>query len=565
VKSAVFGTRRSERAGRDALSPLDAALAPALAEGSWRVPSRFNFTRDVVEVLAQDPRRQALTFLGSDGVIEPRTFLQLAQGAARWSAYLHEHGIGPGDRMLVVEAATPDWVEIMLAGIKLGVVTVPCARDLPAAALGIRIAAVGAKLVVASRTAEAELAGIDEPPPVLYVDDARREAYRLPKEAPTHDTSASDPAFIVSTSGKSNGPRLVLHTHGSTFAARAHTQHWLDAGLGDVVWCTAPANSAQALWSTLLGPWSRGAEIVLREGPLDPVEQLDLVYRLGVTVLCQAPAEYRVLTESGQLARFRSVRPRRLVSTGECLSADLIEAFEEQWGLTIQDGYGQAETGVITGHRDGVGVRSGSMGQPLPGFEVAVIDPAGNELPPRSEGDLALRGRPPSLFAGYWNAPDETEAAFRGDWYLTGDFGMRDDDGFLWFRGRTGDVLARTEDISDSFEIYEEPTLPVSPVEHTEVPVGAAAVALAQESSEWHLVERPEPAPAPAGEGGLADDDVLTRAAPLWARITATIWLLLVGVLVGGAAIPHANDTPRVVPPSEDVPNTICLPPSPRP
>lgn len=506
------------------------------------MPSKFNFTRDVVEVLAQDPRRQALTFLGSDGVIEPRTFLQIAQGAARWSAYLHEHGIRPGDRMLVVEAATPDWVEIMLAGIKLGAVTVPCSQDLPAAALGIRIAAVDAKLVVASRAAEAEFAGIYEPPPVLYVDDARREAHRLPKEAPTHDTSADDPVFIVPTSGKTDGPRLVLHTHGATFAARAHTQHWLDAGQGDVVWCTAPVNSAQALWSTLLGPWSRGAEIVLREGPLDPTEQLDLVYRLGVTVLCQTPAEYRTLAESGQLARFRSVRPRRLVSTGECLSADLIETFEEQWGLTIQDGYGQAETGVIAGHRDGVGVRSGSMGRPLPGFEVAVIDKAGNELPAGSEGDLALRGRPPSLFAEYWNAPAETKTAFRGEWYLTGDLGMRDDDGFLWFRGRAGDAIH------------------VPLAEPSSLPVSSVAVDLAPESAEWHVVERPEPAPS-----GPREREVLTRSAPLWARATATIWLLLVGVLVGGAAIPHASDTPRVVPPGEDVPNTICLPPSPRP
>jgi acetyl-CoA synthetase len=503
------------------------------------VPKRFNFARDVVEVLADDPRRQALTFLGSDGVIEPRTFLQIAQGAARWSAYLHEHGIGPGDRMLVVEAATPDWVEIVLAGMKLGAVTVPCARDLPAAALGIRIAAVGAKLVVASRAAEGELAGVDEAP-VLYVDDARRDAHRLPKEAPTHDTSADDPVFIVSTSGKTNGPRLVLHTHGATFAARAHTQHWLDAGQGDVVWCTAPASSAQALWSTILGPWSRGAETVLREGPLDPTEQLDLVYRLGVTVLCQTPAEYRAVAESGQLARFRAVRPRRLVSTGECLSPDLIETFEEQWGLTIQDGYGQAETGVIAGHQDGVGVRSGSMGRALPGFEIAVIDRAGNELPPGFEGDLALRGRPPSLFAGYWNAPAETERAFRGDWYLTGDLGMRDDEGFLWFRGRAGDAL--------HVPLAEPSSLPVSP-----------AVDLAPEAAEWHVVERPEPAPS-----DLPEREVLTRSAPLWARVTATIWLLLVGVLVGGAAIPHANDTPRVVPPGDDVPNSICLPPSPR-
>ena len=174
------------------------------------------------------------------------------------------------------------------------------------------------------------------------------------------------------------------------------------------------------------------------------VEQFEVLHRLGVTVLCQTPAEYRALADSGQLSRFRSARPRRLVSTGECLAEDLIGIFEEEWGLTIHDGYGQAETGIVVGHDVATGFRAGSIGRPLAGSELGVIDRNGNELPTGYEGDLALRGRPPSLFAAYWNAPGDTNAAFRGDWYVTGDVAACDEDGFLWLRGRTGDGITKT-------------------------------------------------------------------------------------------------------------------------
>jgi acyl-coenzyme A synthetase/AMP-(fatty) acid ligase len=401
------------------------------------VPKRFNFTRDVVEVLAKDPKRRALTFVGHDGVIEPWTFLQLAQGAARWGEQLKKHRVRAGDRVLVAEAASPDWAQIMLAGLKVGAVSVPCAPTLGAEALDIRIAASEARLVVAARAAETELQRVSHDVPVLYVDEARRQAHRLPGRGPTRNTSPGDPAFIVSTSGRTNGPRGVLHTHASTFAARVHAEHWLDAGLGDILWCTARTTSAQALWSTLLGPWSRGAEIVLHDGPIDPVEQIEVFRRLAVTVLCQTPAEYRALAQAGQLSRLRWARPRRLLSTGERLPEDLIGIFEQEWGLTIHDGYGQAETGIVVGHDVATGHRAGSIGRPLPGYEIGIIDRSGDALRPGQEGDLAVGGHPPSLFAGYWNAPEHTSAAFRGDWYVTGDRAVRDEDGFLWLRGRT--------------------------------------------------------------------------------------------------------------------------------
>ncbi len=554
MKSLLFGPRRSAGAGSPSLGSVEAALAPAFADGRWLVPSRFNFTRDVVEALAQDRSRRALTYLGHDVVIEPRTFSQLALGAAHWATLLREAGVRPGDRVLVLVGATPEWVEIMLGAIKVGAVAVPSSERLTASALDIRLAASGAKVAVASRRATIELGSCSRSPTVIPVDTAAREAQRLPKEAPTHDTGARDPAFILSTTGRTNGPRGVLHTHASAFAARVQAEHWLDAGLGDVVWCTSPTDSPQALWGTLLGPWARGASVVLHDRVFDPAERLDLLGRLGVTVLCQTPAEYRALAETGRLARHRWARPRRLVSTGDELPDDLVQLFEDEWGLTIQDGYSQAEAGVVIGHRS-EDVPRGSLGRPLPGYDVGVIDECGDEVPAGCEGALALRGSPPSLFAGYWNAPDATNAAYRGDWFVTGDAGVRDEDGFLWLTGRHEPSPRPVAAPVPEPALVEEPIVVASPPAPQVEPPAPAQPRRAEPAAAQPV---PEPAPDPAVEA-----EPPGRRTSRIHRLTLTLWVLAAGVMIGGVAIPHAQDQPRVVPRSEDAPNAICLAPRP--
>ena len=422
-------------------SPLELALYPALAEGRWQVPDRFNFTRDVVEALSHDPKRQAVTVLGKDGVIEPRTFLQLAERSARWSSLLRERGVRPGDRVLVLVGTNVDWLEIVLACMKVGAVVVPAAVTTSATTLEDRMSATAARLVVAARAAETEIVRMVEHPHVLYVDEAQPLLLGAPEQAPTHDSSSRDLAFILTSAGASGGPHLVAHTNASAFAARVAAEYWLDAGRGDAVWCTASAGSPSTVWHALLGPWSRGAETLLHEGEFEPLERLDLIYRLGTTILDQTPAEYAALAQHSELGRFRPPQLRRLVSTGDYLDPEVSAVFEETWGLVIHDGYSQAETNVVVGNGADAGFKPGSLGVPLPGHQVAIVDDAGNELPPGAEGELAVRGRTPTLFAGYWEAADETKEAFRGDWYMTGDNATADADGFLWFLGRAADML----------------------------------------------------------------------------------------------------------------------------
>jgi acyl-coenzyme A synthetase/AMP-(fatty) acid ligase len=413
--------------------------------GSWNIPDRFNFARDVVERLAGERDRRALVFVDSAGAARELTFAEVAAAAGRWTNLLRELGIEKGDRVLVLCGKTPDWHPLLLATLKAGAIAIPCSDMLRGKDLAFRARHSGARLLVAERAAETEVAVmrdlLESPPAVVYLDEARARAERQSDEAPTEQTAAGDAAFILYTSGTTKDPKGVTHTHGYTFAKRFQAERWLAARESDLVWCTAGTGWAKSIWNVLLGPWSCGSAIVLHEGGFDTRERLDLLARLGVTVLCQAPTEYRLEAKDTGLGSYDLSRIRHAVSAGEPLNPEVIRVFRDTFGFSIHDGYGQTENTLLVGNFPGMEIRPGSMGLPSKGHEIAVIDEEGAELPAGSEGDIALRGRPPTLFAGYWEQPEETAAVFRKDWYVTGDRAVRDEDGYLWFAGRADDVI----------------------------------------------------------------------------------------------------------------------------
>ncbi len=334
VKRLRIGRRREREVVK---SPIELALAPALAEERWSVPQRFNFTRDVMEPLALDPKRRALTYLSRDGIIEPKSFIELADNADRWATMLRERDVQPGDRVVLLLGTNAEWLELLLACIKIGAVATPCSPHLPVEALDARIAAAGPALVVATPASERDLGGLTYTPEVHYAaEDDRRKSSDTLDDVPTEDTAASDLALLVWSSGTATSPKPIAHTHGATFAARIAAETWLDAAAGDAVWCTTDAGAAQSLWS-VFGTWARRAEVLLQDGQLEPLERLDLIHRLGATILCQTPADYRALAELRELPRFRTARLRRLVSVGDALDPDVVAVFEEAWGLTIHD------------------------------------------------------------------------------------------------------------------------------------------------------------------------------------------------------------------------------------
>lgn len=418
----------------------------------WDIPADFNFARDVVDRLAQTDRL-GLIAIDTAGARRDFSFPEIADQTKRWAAVLRDAGIGAGDRVVVVIPKIPEWLFCMTALLRIGAVAVPSAEQLRAKDLAYRATHSGAVAMIGHVSNAEEIDGVRPLAPALrswlLVGGERAgwtAADRLVAAATAWDgapTKREDMSYIVYTSGTTKDPKGVVHTVAYTWAKRMQASVWLDVKPDDLVWCTAGTGWAKSLWNVLLGPWSCGAAIVLHEGAFVAEQRMDMIRDLGVTVLCQAPTEYRLLAKLPDLgARWKLPKLRHCVSAGEPLNPEVIELWKAAFGLTILDGYGQTENTLLVANRPGLAVRPGSMGRPTPGHDVAVVDENGAICEPGEIGDIALRGDPPSLFAGYYKNDEETRNSRRGEWYLTGDRAQVDDDGYFWFVGRADDVIS---------------------------------------------------------------------------------------------------------------------------
>ncbi len=419
---------------------------------TWDVPPDFNFARDVIDRLASEDRR-GLLFVDARGNRTEYTFAQIAEASQKWAAALRDVGVRKGDRVIIVLPKIPAWLFAMLALLRLGAVAIPGAEQLRAKDLLYRANHAGATVAIAhiANAGEVDAIAADAPNLQQYLlVGGEREGW-TPVEALVdaaqpyagEATAADDLAYIVYTSGTTKDPKGVVHRVAYTYAKRMAAQFWFDCKPADLVWCTAGTGWAKSLWSVLLGPWSCGSCIVLDEGGFAPEHRLDMLRDLGVTVLCQAPTEYRLEAKLADLGtRWQLPKLRHCVSAGEPLNPEVLALWRGAFGLTIYDGYGQTENTLLVANLPGMDVRPGSMGKPTPGHEIAVVDDDGQPCAAGVVGNIALRGRPPSLFAGYYKNDEETNASRRGEWYLTGDRAQVDDDGYFWFVGRSDDVIS---------------------------------------------------------------------------------------------------------------------------
>jgi acyl-coenzyme A synthetase/AMP-(fatty) acid ligase len=248
------------------------------------------------------------------------------------------------------------------------------------------------------------------------------------------DLDPEDPAVVIFTSGTTGDPRGVIYPQRYLTAQRLQAEHWFGAGEGDLAWCTAAPGWSKSTRNVFIAPWLRGAAAMVHDGRFDPVERLEIIERENVTVLCQAPTEYRMMAKRAELRPIPSLR--RLVSAGEPLEPEVIGRFRAEVGLGIADGYGQTETGAVAGVRPNEDdpAKDGSMGRPLPGVEARVGDADGDGA---AEGELQVRpGSVPSFFSRYLGGEP-----FAGEWWATGDHVRRDEDGYLWFEGRDDDII----------------------------------------------------------------------------------------------------------------------------
>ena len=318
----------------------------------------------------------------------------------------------------------PEWVLSMLACFRIGAVALPCSTQLRSGDLGHRVEVARPVIAIGE---SALLAELPEGVPSLDLDELTRIFdEESPQEAPAYpvDLDPGDPALIIFTSGTTGVARGAVHSQSYLMAQRLQAEHWLGARRGELCWCTAAPGWSKSARNSFIAPWLCGATALIHDGRFDPDERLEICEREGVNVLCQAPTEYRVLAKRSELRPLPAMR--RLASAGEPLNPEVIRAFREGTGLAIHDGYGQTETGALTGSLEGAVVRDGSMGLPLPGIELRI-----------DGGELLLQPDScPTFFSHYVGAEPFTEA-----WWRTGDMVSADADGYLWFEGRSDDVI----------------------------------------------------------------------------------------------------------------------------
>jgi acyl-coenzyme A synthetase/AMP-(fatty) acid ligase len=385
-----------------------------------------NFIEDVLEGFPAS--KPALVTIARDGKRRVWHFGELIARSAGLSGAFAARGVTRGDVVMTLVGNRAEWVLTMLACWRMGAIAMPCNTQLRRHDLETRIQAANPVLCVGE---EAPLGELPDGVPYMTTNDVKRVMdEERPQEPPAEpaDLRADDGALVIFTSGTTGEPRGAVHAQRYLPGQRTQAVHWFGAQEGELAWCTAATGWSKSSRNSFVAPWLTGAAAVLHDGRFDPEERLGVIERERVNVLCQAPTEYRMIAKRATVRPLPSVR--RAVSAGEALNPEVIAEFQDRAGLEICDGYGQTETGALTGVQPGEELRPGSMGRPLPGIELRVFD-----------GELQLRASScPTFFAGYLGSEDGPEL-IDGEWWSTGDYVREDDDGTLWFEGRGDDII----------------------------------------------------------------------------------------------------------------------------
>lgn len=424
---------------------------------TWDRPEYFNFAADVIDRWASErPDQPALLWSNEAGDRRDYTWRDVQRESQIAATVLAQLGLKRGDRLFIMLPRIPEWWMLVLGCIRAGVVFMPGTPMLTSKDLRYRLEISDAKAVITDPESAPKFnelltgtsvqhwisVGTAGTPWQNYGDLAA--AVNTP--ATFERTRADDSLLIYFTSGTTGMPKMVGHTQASYGIGHQITgKYWLDLTPEDRHLTLSDTGWAKAAWGKLFGPWSQGACNVVYDfrGRFDAPRILDLLQRVGVTNFCAPPTAYRALILQ-DLTHYDLSAMRHAVSAGEPLNPEVIAVWKEATGLDIREGYGQTESVLMVGVFPCMEPRPGAMGKPSPGFDVRVIDEHGNEVPDGQEGDIAVRiapARPVGLFERYLNDERANAVAFRGDWYVTGDRAVRDDDGYLWFVARSDDVI----------------------------------------------------------------------------------------------------------------------------
>src|SRR5215467_10473204 len=456
------------RAARDLLLRHRDDYAAAVREFSWPELTEFNWALDWFDVVAAEhPGQEALRVVAEDGVTT-LTYGDLAARSSQVANWLRGLGARRGDRLLLMLGNIAPLWEVILASIKLGVVIIPASTLLSPDDLADRIDLGNVRFVV-TETAQREkfqhLPGFGAGgwAPILVEPGTGgeagpwhryAEAFGAPAQyVPDGPTAASDPLLLYFTSGTTAQPKLVEHTHVSYPVGHLSTVYWIGLQPGDIHLNICSPGWAKHAWSNVFAPWNAEATaLILGYERFNAELLLKALGEQQVSTFCAPPTVWRMLIQANLGAADVSAL-RECVAAGEPLNPEVIDRVRDAWRITVRDGYGQTETTAQVGNCPGQPLKLGSMGTPLPGYTVALLDPISGE--PAEEGELCLdlSRRPLGLMTGYRDDPERDAAAMRGGFYHTGDVASRDGDGYLTYVGRTDDVFKASDYRISPFEL----------------------------------------------------------------------------------------------------------------
>ncbi len=446
-------------AARDFLLAHRTDYAAAVRGFRWPELTHFNWALDYFDALAVGNAHTGLHVVEETGAEEKRSFAELAAHSNRVANFLRGLGVARGDRVLLMLGNEVALWETMLACMKLGAVMIPASTLLAADDLRDRLGRGQVKHVVAGAAHTAKF--VDAPGDYTKaVVGGEAVGWRSFAEAascpalfaPDGPTRASDPLLLYFTSGTTSKPKLVLHTHVSYPVGHLATLYWIGLQPGDVHLNISSPGWAKHAWSCFFAPWNAGATVFLYNyARFDAKAMLAALVKHRVTTLCAPPTVWRMLIQAPELASTKTAL-RELVGAGEPLNPEVIEQVRRAWGLTIRDGFGQTETTAQIGNTPGQPVKPGSMGRPLPGYQVRLLDTDGT---PQQEGEicLALAPRPLGLMVGYTDDTAKTAEAMAHGHYHTGDTASVDAEGYVTYVGRADDVFKASDYRISPFEL----------------------------------------------------------------------------------------------------------------
>ncbi|XP_009428707.1 acyl-coenzyme A synthetase ACSM3, mitochondrial isoform X3 [Pan troglodytes] len=453
---AIFGSVRALHKDNRTATPQNFSNYESMKQDfKLGIPEYFNFAEDVLdqwtdkEKAGKKPSNPAFWWINRNGEEMRWSFEELGSLSRKFANILSEVcSLQRGDRVILILPRVPEWWLANVACLRTGTVLIPGTTQLTQKDILYRLQSSKANCIITN----------DVLAPA--VDAVASKCENLHSK------------LIVSENSREGWGNL-----------KELMKFWLDLTPSDVMWNTSDTGWAKSAWSSVFSPWIQGACVFTHHLPrFEPTSILQTLSKYPITVFCSAPTVYRMLVQNDMTSyKFKSLK--HCVSAGEPITPDVTEKWRNKTGLDIYEGYGQTETVLICGNFKGMKIKPGSMGKPSPAFNVKIVDVNGNVLPPGQEGDIGIQvlpNRPFGLFTHYVDNPSKTASTLRGNFYITGDRGYMDKDGYFWFVARADDVILSSGYRIGPFEVEnalnEHPSVAESAVVSSPDPIRGEVV-----------------------------------------------------------------------------------------